>query len=300
MRKGLLISLAGFIAAIFMANGFDANAAEKELRIIAFGAHPDDCEIEVGPCAYKWAQLGHKVKFVSVTNGDIGHSVIAGGPLALRRTLEANEAAKILGIETQVLDIHDGELMPTLENRKTIIRLIREWNADIVITNRPNDYHPDHRYTSILVQDAAYMVTVPFICPDVQPLKKNPVFLYWPDGFQKPYPFSPDIAVGVDDAMEPMFKALDCLKSQFHEEGAGGNGDPASFFKGDEKASLEFTKKYFDSWFHAKPEWKPMLEEFHGKEAAAKIRYAKAYELCEYGRIPNKEELKQLFPFFSK
>ena len=129
-------------------------SADEPLRIIVFGAHPDDCELSAGGCAIKWAQQGHKVKFVSTTNGDIGHSVIAGGPLAKRRTQEAKEVAKIFGVESQVLDIHDGELMPTFENRKTIIRLIQQWNADIVITPRPNDYHPDHRYTSILVQDA--------------------------------------------------------------------------------------------------------------------------------------------------
>jgi len=300
MSKRWLFGLAGFIAVWFFVNGYSSFAAEKELRIIVFGAHPDDCEIRVGACAAKWAKLGHKVKFVSVTNGDVGHSVMAGGPLALRRTREVEESAKILGIETQVLDNHDGELMPTLENRKTIIRLIREWNADIVIANRPNDYHPDHRYTSILVQDAAFMVTVPFICPETPYLKKNPVFLYWPDRFQKPNPFTPDIAVGIDDVVEQAFKALDCLKSQFQEQGAGGNGDPASFFHGDEQASLEFTKNHFDGRLRAQAAWRPLLEEFYGKKEAAKIKYAQAFELCEYGRQPSKEEWKQLFPFFPK
>src|SRR5262245_2721811 len=156
---------------------------DGKLRIIAFGAHPDDCEIKAGGSAAKWAAQGHHDLFVSVTNGDIGHWQMAGGPLARRRTEEVKRAAQILGIQTRVLDIHDGELEPTLANRRTLTRLIREWNADLVLSHRPNDYHPDHRYTGILVQDAAYMVTVPFFCPDVPYLKKTPVYLSYTDSF---------------------------------------------------------------------------------------------------------------------
>src|SRR5262249_43329928 len=134
-----------------------AQGAGKPLRIIVFGAHPDDCELSSGGTAARWAKLGHRVKIVTVTNGDIGHPQIAGAILARRRTAEVKRCAEILGIETEVLDIHDGELMPTLENRRTITRKIREWQADVVISPRPNDYHPDHRYTAILVQDAAFM-----------------------------------------------------------------------------------------------------------------------------------------------
>ena len=273
-----------------------ANTEERPLRIIAFGAHPDDCEFRVGGTAATWAKLGHKVKFVSTTNGDIGHSIIAGGPLALRRTAEVKEAAKILGIETEVLDIHDGELMPTLENRKTITRLIREWGADIVITNRPNDYHPDHRYTSILVQDAAYMVTVPFICPDVPPLKSNPIFLFWPDRFQKPNPFQPDIVVGIDDVIDQKYRALHCLASQIYEYGANGDGNPDHFVKGSDEERLEWLKKRRQ--YGVPQEWRPVLAEFYGEEDARKVNNAEAFEICEYGRRPAKDELKKLFPFF--
>src|SRR6266536_2630298 len=161
--------------------GADASAGDGKLRIICFGAHPDDCELQASGTAAMWAQSGHKVKFVSVTNGDIGHWRDADGPLARRRITEVEQAAKILGITTEVLDIHDGELLPTLENRRLITRLIREWKADLVMSPRPNDYHPDHRYTAVLVQDAAYMVTVPHFCPDTEILTKNPVFMYYAD-----------------------------------------------------------------------------------------------------------------------
>src|SRR5216110_2641240 len=125
------------------------SASDHKLRIICFGAHPDDCELQAGGVAAMWAARGHQVKFVSVTSGDIGHWRDAGGPLARRRKTEVEAAAKVLGVTVEVLDIHDGELMPTLENRRTITRLIREWRADVVMGPRPNDYHTDHRYTGV-------------------------------------------------------------------------------------------------------------------------------------------------------
>src|SRR5689334_4197861 len=199
------------------------SAEVAPLRIIVFGAHPDDAEFKAGGTAAKWAKLGHKVKLVSVTNGDIGHWQTAGGPLALRRAAEAQACAKILGVTSQVLDIHDGELLPTLEHRRTITRLIRGWQADIVISHRPWDYHPDHRYVGVLVQDAAFMVTVPFFCPDTPPLKRNPVFLFSSDAFQKPYAFRPDVIVSLDDVFEQKLTAIHELESQVYEGGASGN-----------------------------------------------------------------------------
>ena len=171
----------------------------SKLRVIAFGAHPDDCDQRAGGIAAKYAAAGHLVKFVSVTNGDAGHHEQGGGMLAKRRRAEAREAGRRIGIEYEALDNHDGELLPTLEVRRQIIRKIREWQADIVLAPRPNDYHPDHRYTGVLVQDASYMVTVPNIVSDAPALRKNPVFLYFADRFTRPQLFRPDIVVGIDD-----------------------------------------------------------------------------------------------------
>src|SRR5947208_5868331 len=183
MHRVLSICLLGLVPAAFAPS---AVSAADPLRIIVFGAHPDDCELEAGGTAAKWAKLGHKVKFVSVTNGDIGHHEMAGATLAKRRAAEVKKCAQILGIESEVLDIHDGELLPTLENRRIITRLIREWKADVVMSHRPNDYHPDHRNVGLLVQDAGYMVTVPFFCPDTPYLTRNPVFLFFEDRFTRP------------------------------------------------------------------------------------------------------------------
>ena len=195
-----------------------APAGGQALRIIAFGAHPDDCDQKAGGTAAKWAAQGHQVKFVSVTNGDAGHQTEGGGALARRRRAEAQEAARRFGIaEYETLDNHDGQLVPSVDVREQVIRKIRQWKADIVLAPRPNDYHPDHRYTGVLIQDAAYMVVVPNIAPDTPPLRKNPVFLYFQDGFQRPNPFRPDVAVAIDDVLDRKIRALDAHTSQMYE-----------------------------------------------------------------------------------
>lgn len=274
---------------------------DGKLRIIAFGAHPDDCEIKVGGTGAKWAALGHHVKLVSVTNGDIGHFSMAGGPLAKRRLDEVTRADKLLGLHTQVLDIHDGELMPTLENRKLITRLIREWHADIVLSHRPNDYHPDHRYVGVLVQDASFMVTVPFICPDVPHLTKNPLFLYYSDRFERPNPFRADLIVSIDDTIEKKLAALDIMESQFFERGVAGSSEQLAKDNANREARRKQVRQGFmdrDQAVAAK--YRTQLAEFYGKEAAAKITHAEAFEITEYGGRPSSEELKKLFPFYDK
>jgi LmbE family N-acetylglucosaminyl deacetylase len=275
---------------------------DGKLRIIVFGAHPDDAEYKTGGTAAKWAKLGHHVKLVSVTNGDIGHWNMAGGPLAQRRTAESAAAAKKLGVTSQVLDIHDGELLPTLEYRKLITRLIREWKADIVISHRPWDYHPDHRYVGVLVQDAAFMVTVPYICPDTPTLAKNPVFLFSSDGFQKPYPFQADIAVSVDDTFDTKLAAIHELTSQAYEGGASGSDEyvrtqvpPAS----DEKARQAWLReKWSQRQGSDANKFRETLVKWYGEDRGKAVKYAEVFEICEYGRRPNADEIRKLFPFY--
>jgi LmbE family N-acetylglucosaminyl deacetylase len=292
--------LALFVNAISVAAADPAPNDDGKLRIIVFGAHPDDAEFKAGGTAAKWAKLGHHVKLVSVTNGDIGHWQMQGKQLAQRRTAEAAAAAKKLGVTSQVLDIHDGELEPTLENRRTITRLIRQWRADIVVSHRPWDYHPDHRYVGVLVQDAAYMVTVPFFCPDTPPLEKNPVFLYSSDGFQKPYPFRADVVVALDDIFEQKLAGLHELVSQVYEGGANGSETlvrsipPAS----DEAGRLAWLKeRWSDRQGREATRFREELIQWYGDERGKATKFAEAFEVCEYGRKPSREELKRLFPF---
>jgi LmbE family N-acetylglucosaminyl deacetylase len=282
------------------ADGAGPPEGDGKLRIIAFGAHPDDCEFKMGGVAAKWAAMGHHVKLVSVTNGDIGHWRMAGGPLARRRTAEAHEAARRLGVTSEVLDIHDGELMPTLENRKKITRLIREWKADVVFSHRPNDYHPDHRYTGVLVQDSAYMVAVPFFCPNTPPLERNPVFLYYSDGFQKPNPFRADIAVAIDDVVEKKIDAADALVSQVYEGGAMGSPNTLEQRHADDpvKRRAWLAERRKRGYARAADRFRDTLIQWYGPEQGKAVEYAEAFEICEYGRRPTEAQIRELFPFF--
>jgi LmbE family N-acetylglucosaminyl deacetylase len=290
MRRLILISVVLSALPLF------AQKNDGKLRIIAFGAHPDDCDSRVGGTGAKYAKLGHHVKFVSVTNGDAGHQSQGGGALANRRRAEAQEAGRRFGIEAyDVLDNHDGELLPTLEVRKQIIRRIREWNADIVMGPRPWDYHPDHRYTGVLVQDAAYMVMVPNICPDTPALRKNPVFFYFEDHFQRPNPFRPDVAVSIDDVVDQKLAALDAHVSQMYEWLPWISGTLNQVPK-DPAARREWLRK---SRFSrpVSPTIHQALKKWYGAKADS-IRRAEAFEICEYGSQPSEQELRKLFPFF--
>jgi LmbE family N-acetylglucosaminyl deacetylase len=268
--------------------------SDGKLRIIAFGAHPDDCDIRAAGLAAKYAALGHHVKFVAVTNGDAGHQSEGGGALAARRRKEAQEAGRRLGVTYETLDNHDGELLPTLAIREQVIRKIREWNADMVFSPRPNDYHPDHRYTGVLVQDAAYMVVVPNIAPDTPALRRNPVFFYFEDHFQQPNPFRPDVAISIDDVIDKKLAALDAHTSQVYEWLPWVDGQFDSVPK-DPAARKEWLKKNRSR----KPSEavRQTLRKFYGSQADS-IQNAEAFQLCEYGRRPRPEEIPKLFPFF--
>jgi len=271
-------------------------AQHQTVRIIAFGAHPDDCDLGAGGLAAKYAALGNKVKFVSLTNGDAGHQSQSGEELARRRRAEAQEAGRRIGIEYEVLDNHDGKLLPTLDVREQVIREIRKWKADVVIAPRPNDYHPDHRYTGVLVQDASYMVIVPNLVTDTPPLAQNPVFLYYSDGFSRPQPFRADIVVSIDDVFEKKISMLDAHVSQFYEWLPWTVGqleqvpnDPAGRRKWLAAQPAAARK--------LQPEWREALDKRYGVQAAH-IQHVEAFEITEYGHQPSEEEIRKLFPFF--
>jgi LmbE family N-acetylglucosaminyl deacetylase len=274
-----------------------AQPSSQALQIIAFGAHPDDCDIRAGGTAAKWAAAGHHVRFVSVTNGDAGHQSQGGGALAARRRAEAQEAGRRIGVEYVVLDNHDGELLPDLKIREQIIRQIRQWKADMVLAPRPNDYHPDHRYTGVLLQDAAFMVTVPNVASDTPALRKNPVFMYFEDSFQKPAPFTPDVAVSIDDTFDKKVDMLDAHVSQVYEwlPWLAGKLEevPKDATQRRQWLAKERTTKIT-------PAVRAALTKFYGADTAAKVQHAEAFEICEYGRQPDESDLRRLFPFFAK
>lgn len=276
---------------------FSAFTQTEPLRIIMIGAHPDDCDQGGGGTSILLASMGHAVKFVSVTNGDAGHQTLGGGALAKRRLAEAKEAGKRFGVEYDVLNNHDGELVPSLDVRMQVIRKIREWNADVVIAPRPNDYHPDHRYTGVLVQDAAYMVAVPNIAPETKPLKKNPVFLYFQDRFQKPNPFRPDIAIDISSIFDKKIYALAAHESQFFEwlPWIGGYAEEVPASAADRLTWLAKNRSRTIT-----PEILKSLEKWYGATKSTQVKQAEVFEICEYGAQPNEETIRRLFPMLKK
>lgn len=285
---------------LFMIHSSPAFSQEsKVLNIIAIGAHPDDCDIKFGGTAALFAKLGHKVKFLSIANGDAGHMEQGGGVLAQRRYAETQIAAKKLGVVYEVLDYHDGEVMPTLELRMEVIRQIREWDADIVLTHRSYDYHADHRYAGVVVQDAAFMVEVPNFVPGTPVTGKTPLFLFFRDHFQTPYPFKPHIAIDITEVLDDKINSLSSYESQFYEwlPWVGRYEVPLP-------EGQEARKKWLKDWILGHPRWTPAvtpeirlsLEKWYGQSKANEIKYAEAFEICEFGRQPSEEEIRQLFP----
>lgn len=269
------------------------------MNLVCIGAHPDDPEVFAGGVMIQAARAGHRVLAVSLTNGDIGHHEQGGGMLAKRRREEAHAAASLGGYESLVLDHHDGELVNNLALRKEVVRIIRRYEADVVFTHRPNDYHPDHRYAALAVQDAAFMVTVPQFCPDMPALRANPVFLYLFDPFAYPVPFRPDILVDATPVMTEKWRLLDAMPSQFYEwlpwiDGARATAPPPS--EGQE-SRMAWMEQYYSPMLAMPAErFRDRLRDIYGA-AGANMRFVEAFQLCELGRCPNPEALRQLLSF---
>ena len=275
---------------------FDVRVPEEPLNVLVIGAHIDDCDIRFGGTAKKYADLGHNVRFVSMTNGEAGHHEIGGVELSRRRQAEGRQSAEILGVEYTFFDKHEGELRPTIDNRNDIIRLIREFEPDLVFTHRPNDYHPDHRYTSDLVQDSAYMVTVPNICQNTEHLQYNPVICYLTDNFQKPTPFSPDVVVGIDDVIETKLDALHQHESQMYEWLPYNVNKLDEVPESDEARREWLAEDRLPGFAENADRFRDELTERYGEERGREIKYAEAFEHCEYGGQLTDENRDVLFP----
>ena len=269
------------------------------LKILVIGAHPDDCDLSAGGSAALWRSLGHSVTFVSMTDGRSGHHEIPAEQLAQVRRKEALAAGATMGIPYLVLDHPDGGLEATLENRTDLIRLIRRESPDLVLTHRPNDYHPDHRYTGTLVCDAAYMVTVPAVASDTPALSHNPVIAYLPDGFTRPYPFSPTVAVDVEPVIDRIVEMLCCHISQFFEW-LPHNMWPGDTVPEDQAGRHAYATEKYQQWIGDRADrHRDLLVRQYGEERGGAMRWVEAFEGCEYGAPLDEEAIARLFPFIT-
>lgn len=271
---------------------------DKPLSVLIFGAHPDDPDFAAGGVAALYAQQGHQVKMVSLTNGDSGHFEQGGAPLAWRRRQEAAASGAVLGCEYITLDTHDGELLPNLELRREVIAIIREFGPDVVMTPRPWDYHPDHRYTAQVVQDALYMVTVPNVVSHVPHLDVNPVAVYVWDHFRRPYPFAPDVVVDIGSVIERKTDALHKHTSQVYEFLPYNRGVLKQVPQG-EGERRDFLRKWMEPHVTGIAKlYGDKLIALYGEERGAQVVYAEAFEICEYGAPVAEKDFGRLFPFF--
>jgi LmbE family N-acetylglucosaminyl deacetylase len=260
---------------------------EEPLRVLVLGAHPDDCDFSAGGTALRFTQLGHKVCFVSLTNGDAGHHLIGGLELARRRYAETQASARIAGLEYLVLDNHDGELLPTLENRRQVITLIREYQADLVLAHRADEYHPDHRAVGILVQDASYLVGVPNIVPLVPHLQRLPVICHFAGHRAPVLPSEKLVVVDISTVMERKWDMLHCHTSQVYEWMP---------YNQDRSAEVPATEA-------ARRAWLPVFlgrlnaSAAYGAELDNTIKYAESFEVCPYGAQLTAERRARLWPF---
>lgn len=265
---------------------------------MGIGAHPDDCDFRFGGTALKFLDLGHRVMFFSMTNGCSGHHLTPGPAMAARRFNEIQAVAKLTGIEYKMTDIPDGSLTAELRYRDVLMREIRSFKPDLIFTHRPNDYHPDHRNTGILVMDCSYLAIVPNVVPNSPPLKRAPYIFYVYDRFSSPCPFVPSIVVATDDVMDKKTAMLDCHASQVYEwlPWAGAYSDQVPP-ESDKKARLAWLKGYLQSRDPPiRDRYCEILAKRYGDEQRGKIHNCEAFELCEYGREASSEELERLFP----
>jgi LmbE family N-acetylglucosaminyl deacetylase len=266
------------------------------LKALVIGAHPDDCELLAAGTAALWHQRGDKVRFLSMTDGGAGHHEMTSSELAQRRADESRRSAAVLGIESEIYGVNDGAVTPSIELRDGLIRRIRAFAPDLILTHRTSDYHPDHRHTGALVQDTAYLVTVPLICPDVPPLRHNPVYAYLFDPFTKPAPFRVDVAVNIDPVMPLKWSMLHEHASQLYEwlPYIEGFAEPVPANSAQKRDWLERTWEPYLK--RAVAPARSQLSATYGADASAKVQFTEAFEISEFGRQPMPNELKTLFP----
>jgi LmbE family N-acetylglucosaminyl deacetylase len=272
------------------------------MHVLAIGAHPDDIEGHIGGTVALFRKRGDAVKFVSVTDGSKGHyapEYIADPDLLVRRRhAEITAAVGLIGAEYECMGIPDGEVYVNPANTEAMVRLIRTYGApgqgpDLVLLNRPTDYHRDHRYSAQLVLDATYMLTVPPMCPDTRHLDRMPVFAYWHDDFTEGGVFRADVAVPIDNTIEAKIDMACKHESQFFEWLPYNAGVLENFPKDAAGRRAKLSDQYKERAAAQREKYSAQLADLAGGTA---VQYVEAFQISEYGRRPGPTELANLFP----
>jgi len=275
----------------------DTTSGSQAPRLLCFGAHPDDCEFKSAGLTALWTRAGGQARFVALTDGSAGHHELAGEPLVRRRRAEAAAGAKAVGADSVILDNTDGMLLPTLENRLRVIREIRVFQPDVIACPRVNDYHPDHRYTGLIVQDACYLLKVPNIAPLVPVPDRDPVVLFMSDRFTRPDPLRPDLVVGIDAVLEDKVAATGAHESQVLEWLPWIGGYAREMPADDAGKRAHAAGRIRAAARDEASRFRAALLDRYGAEGGAAVGHAEAYEVSEYGAPLTTEAAAALFPF---
>ena len=290
-----------FILLILVAVSPPLLLSHDTLNVIIIVAHPDEAEEYAGGTAALLAEAGHKVKFLSVTNGDVGHWNMTKEEIAARRHNEALAAGKILGVSYEIFSYHDGELENSVELRKKVVRAIREWNADVVISIKPmfGGGHPDEMASGIAVQQGAGLASAPLFMPEIPALKKRPLFLHIRDYYSNVFPHTPDLVIPIDAVLEKKLRSFDAHASQFYEFTPWQKGIlnevPTEWSE-----KRKFLMKHYKEDMEISDEMRQWLVTWYGKEKGASFQYAEEFEFPHYTRKPREGELVMLFPVLKK
>lgn len=270
---------------------------DEPLRLLLIGAHPDDAEFHAGGLATLYRRHGHTVKMLSVTDGRSGHHRHRPDELVEIRRAESRAAAGVIGALSEVWDFPDGSLQCTLELRERIIRELRQFTPDLVLTHRPHDYHPDHRAVGQAVQDASYMVTVPLVVPDVPPLRRDPVVAYMPDLFTRPCPLRPDVALDVSEQRDSMIEMLACHVSQVFDF-LPWNLRVTEPVPADAAARRQWLTAWYGEVIRPRADrFRDALVQQYGPERGGQVQWAEVFEVSEYARPLDAAARARLFWF---
>ncbi len=271
--------------------------AETPIRLLIFGAHPDDAEYHAAGLASVYREGGHSVRMISMTDGSAGHHRLLRDEVAAMRRKEAAASAAVIGATCQVWDFSDGELEPTLELRRRVIAEIRNYRPDLVLTHRTNDYHPDHRAAGQVVQDAAFLVRVPHVVPEVPALPSDPIIGCMADLFTRPCPMSADIVLDITPRIDTIVEMLAKHRSQVFEWLPYLEGTEAQV-PADEAGRIGWLRDWYVAAIRRRAEHcRARLVEAYGADRGGNIELAEMFEISEYGGALTEPARKRLFPW---
>ncbi len=269
-------------------------------KAMMIGAHPDDPEVAAGGVSFMYLDAGWEVMYVTLTNGDAGHHEDSREVLAKRRREESDRVSEIMGgIEYYIFNVHDGELMPTLEVRRELIGVIRKFAPDIIFSHPMMDYHPDHRYTSQIVMDTAYMLGVPAANPDVPAIRKRPIYA-WYGSTRKPEIVDAfTVTVDIDEVWDRKVQIMDAHISQMYEWLPYDSGILGQVPEDPEKRLQWLSEHRMSRDLAVAGIYRKRLKELYGEDKGSSIRKAEAFTASPVSEPLTEQNYKEFFPFIS-